>query len=189
MNQLIGSFLDTQVGQLKLVASDTALVAILWEDEDPNRVPLSEVTWNNTSPILEETKKQLTEYFNLERKQFNLPLHIYEGSLSSRVWKALSDIPYGETRSYSELAETIGSPKAYRAVGLANSKNPLSIVVPCHRVIAKSGKLSGFAGGISVKQALLRMERMEITSGGVAYTEDAFAPIETEGELRLWGLA
>lgn len=162
MNLLAGNVLDTQIGQLKLVASDSALVAILWENDDPKRVPLPEVRWNSSSPILEETKRQLTQYFKLERREFNLPLCTHEDSFSSGVWKALRDIPYGEVRSYTDIAVTIGNPNACRAVGLANSKNPLSIVVPCHRVIAKSGKLSGFAGGIEVKRLLLDLERSPV---------------------------
>lgn len=108
--------------------------------------------------VLQETIKQLTEYFAGERCSFSLPLELRGTPFQVSVWKALLDIPYGQTQSYGQLAASIGSPRSARAVGGANHRNPLLIVVPCHRVIGSNGSLTGFAGGIDVKIALLRLE-------------------------------
>lgn len=110
------------------------------------------------SPVLRETIKQLEEYFHGTRREFQLPLKFNGTEFQQKVWKALLTIPYGETRSYSQIAEQIGQPKAARAVGMANNKNPLMIVVPCHRVIGKDKSMTGYACGIDVKEALLRLE-------------------------------
>jgi methylated-DNA-[protein]-cysteine S-methyltransferase len=109
-------------------------------------------------PILCETEHQLTEYFNGKRTTFELPIHLRGTPFQKRVWQQLLRIPYGCTRSYGHLAVAIGNGFASRAVGLANSKNPLSIIVPCHRVIGASGKLTGFAGGLEIKERLLKLE-------------------------------
>jgi len=101
---------------------------------------------------------QLDEYFKGKRKQFDLPLNLHGTSFQLSVWKALSDIPYSETRSYKDIATAIGNPKACRAVGLANNKNPVWIVVPCHRVIGSNGTLTGYGGGLEMKQRLLDLE-------------------------------
>jgi len=111
--------------------------------------------------VLVETEKQLTEYFAGERREFELPLDMRGTQFQKDVWDALVGIPFGETRSYGDLARQLGNPAASRAVGAANGKNPISIVVPCHRVIGSSGKLTGFAGGMDVKALLLAMERGE----------------------------
>ncbi|PFG58622.1 methylated-DNA-[protein]-cysteine S-methyltransferase [Vibrio sp. ES.051] len=110
-------------------------------------------------PILRQTVIQLNEYFCGLRNEFDLPLAATGTDFQNQVWLALTTIPYGETWSYQDLANAIGNPKAVRAVGLANGKNPLSIVVPCHRVIGKSGKLTGYAGGLECKQRLLALEQ------------------------------
>ncbi|NAW78372.1 methylated-DNA--[protein]-cysteine S-methyltransferase [Vibrio sp. V33_P6A3T137] len=110
-------------------------------------------------PLLIDTIQQLEEYFAGQRTQFCLPLAATGTPFQRSVWQALGNIPYGETWSYQQLAEAIGNPKAVRAVGLANGKNPLSIIVPCHRVIGKNGKLTGYAGGIERKAGLLALER------------------------------
>ena len=108
--------------------------------------------------MLLQAAEQLTEYFAGDRKCFDLPLQP-EGTLFQRqVWQALAEIPYGETRSYRDIAARIGRPKAVRAVGGANGRNPLSIIIPCHRVIGADGSLTGFAGGTTVKQQLLQLE-------------------------------
>ena len=109
--------------------------------------------------VLSQTVTQLKEYFAGLRNQFDLPLASTGTDFQTQVWHALTTIPYGETWSYQDLANAIGNPKAVRAVGLANSKNPISIVVPCHRVIGKSGKLTGYAGGVERKQRLLALEK------------------------------
>ncbi|HEQ0063474.1 TPA: methylated-DNA--[protein]-cysteine S-methyltransferase [Pseudomonas aeruginosa] len=152
--------MESPVGRLTLVARDqTSLVAILWEHERPNRVPLDEMQFAEANPILAETEHQLSEYFAGSRTRFELPLDFQGTEFQKKVWNALLTIPFGETRSYSEIAAQIGSPKAVRAVGAANGKNPLSIVAPCHRVIGASGGLTGFAGGLAAKQWLLRLEQ------------------------------
>ena len=146
------------VGQLKLVATETALVAVLWENENPNRVRLAELIENVQHPILLETQKQLNEYFEGQRQVFDLPLDFEGTEFQQKVWQALLTIPFGETRSYKQIAEQIGNVKAVRAVGAANGKNPISIIAPCHRVVGANGKLVGFAGGLENKDVLLKLE-------------------------------
>ncbi len=147
------------VGQLKLVATETALVAVLWENENPNRVRLAELIENVQHPILLETQKQLNEYFEGQRQVFDLPLDFEGTEFQQKVWQALLTIPFGETRSYKQIAEQIGNVKAVRAVGAANGKNPISIITPCHRVVGANGKLVGFAGGLENKDVLLQLEQ------------------------------
>lgn len=147
------------VGQLKLVATETALVAVLWENENPNRVRLAELIENVQHPILLETQKQLNEYFEGQRQVFDLPLDFEGTEFQQKVWQALLTIPFGETRSYKQIAEQIGNVKAVRAVGAANGKNPISIITPCHRVVGANGKLVGFAGGLENKEILLKIEK------------------------------
>ena len=150
--------IESAVGKLKLVASANALVAVLWEREDRNRVKLDAATLDSQQPILLETERQLTEYFSGGRTEFDLPLQPDGSEFQKKVWQALREIPFGQTRSYLELAKAVGSSNAARAVGAANSKNPLSIIVPCHRVVGADGSLTGFAGGIETKAALLALE-------------------------------
>ena len=151
--------MTSPVGLLKLVANETALVAVLWENENPKRVRLAELVKQTDHPILLETQKQLTEYFVGERQQFDLPLDFEGTEFQQKVWQALLTIPFGETRSYRDIAEQIGNVKAVRAVGAANGKNPISIIAPCHRVVGTNGKLVGFAGGLDNKDILLRLEK------------------------------
>lgn len=146
------------VGELKLLASDKGLAAILWQDDDPKRVRLSPVTVDNQHPVLLETERQLNDYFTGKRTRFDLPLDFVGTEFQKKVWAALVAIPFGETRSYGEIARQIGHPKAVRAVGAANGKNPISIIAPCHRVIGANGKLTGFAGGLATKAFLLNIE-------------------------------
>ena len=149
------------VGTLKLVAHETALVAVLWENENPKRVRLAELIEQIDHPILLETQKQLTEYFAGKRQQFDVPLDFEGTEFQKKVWQALLSIPFGETRSYRDIAEQIGNVKAVRAVGAANGKNPISIIAPCHRVIGMNGKLVGFAGGLGNKDILLKIEQTQ----------------------------
>ena len=146
------------IGKLKLVASDKGLVAILWENDSPRRVRLSELVECPEHPILVRTQKELDEYFAGKRDAFTVPLDMRGTPFQKRVWEALLGIPFGETRTYGQLANQLGNPKATRAVGAANGRNPLAILVPCHRVIGFSGKLTGFAGGLEAKAHLLRLE-------------------------------
>lgn len=154
-------YLASPVGQLKLVANAQALVAVLWENENPKRVRLAELLEEAQHPVLLETARQLNEYFAGQRRQFDLPLDFEGTDFQQKVWQALLSIPFGETRSYKQIAEQIGNPKAVRAVGAANGKNPISIIAPCHRVIGASGKLVGFAGGLENKDILLKIERID----------------------------
>ncbi|MDN5513262.1 methylated-DNA--[protein]-cysteine S-methyltransferase [Acinetobacter sp.] len=147
------------VGTLKLVAHETALVAVLWENENPKRVRLAELIEQVNHPILLETQKQLNEYFAGKRQQFDLPLDFEGTEFQQKVWQALLTIPFGETRSYRDIAEQVGNVKAVRAVGAANGKNPISIIAPCHRVVGANGKLVGFAGGLDNKDILLKIEK------------------------------
>jgi methylated-DNA-[protein]-cysteine S-methyltransferase len=150
--------MESPVGKLKLVASDKGLVAILWENDSPRRVRLSELVENVTHPVLVETERQLGEYFAGKRKEFSIALDMRGTRFQRDVWEALLAIPFGETRSYGQLAKQLGNPRATRAVGAANGRNPVSIIVPCHRVIGSSGKLTGFAGGLETKAHLLSLE-------------------------------
>jgi len=150
--------IESPVGKLKLVASSNAMVAVLWERERPNRVKLDTATLAPQHPILLETERQLVEYFSGGRTEFDLPLQPDGSEFQKKVWRALREIPFGQTRSYLDLARAIGSSKAPRAVGTANSKNPLSIIVPCNRVVGSDGSLTGFAGGVETKAALLALE-------------------------------
>ncbi|MCL2196973.1 MAG: methylated-DNA--[protein]-cysteine S-methyltransferase [Treponema sp.] len=109
--------------------------------------------------ILKETIKQLGEYFDKKRKNFNLPISLHGTDFQIKVWNALKKIPYGETCSYTQLAAAIGNPKACRAVGMANNKNPAAIIIPCHRVIGSNGSLTGYAGGLEIKKRLLDLEK------------------------------
>ena len=156
------SFMEmaSPVGQLKLVATETALVAVLWENENPNRVRLAELVENKKHSVLLETQKQLNEYFAGQRQIFDLPLDFEGTEFQQKVWQALLTIPFGETRSYKQIAEQIGNVKAVRAVGAANGKNPISIIAPCHRVVGANGKLVGFAGGLDNKDILLKIEKI-----------------------------
>ncbi|GAM00363.1 methylated-DNA--[protein]-cysteine S-methyltransferase [Sphingomonas parapaucimobilis] len=151
------------VGELTLVASGHGLRAVLWADERVGRVTLPERRNDPAHDVLAETVRQLSEYFAGKRRVFDLPLEPVGTDFQRAVWTGLNAIPYGETRSYAALATAIGRPGASRAVGAANGRNPLSIVVPCHRVIGANGTLTGFAGGLAVKQWLLAHERGEPT--------------------------
>jgi methylated-DNA-[protein]-cysteine S-methyltransferase len=150
--------IESPVGKLKLVASANALVAVLWEQERPERVKLEPMKVTPQQPILVETERQLSQYFSGIRTEFDLPIEPNGSNFQKKVWQALRGIPFGETRSYLDLAEAVGSPNACRAVGAANGKNPLAIVVPCHRVVGANGALTGFAGGLEKKAKLLALE-------------------------------
>jgi methylated-DNA-[protein]-cysteine S-methyltransferase len=151
---------DSPVGPLKLVASDGALAAVLWAHDTPRRVRLAEVVLQDPhQPVLQDTARQLAEYFAGVRTTFALELDFIGTAFQRRVWQALLTIPYGEVRSYGEIAVQIGCPAAVRAVGAANGRNPISIIAPCHRVIGASGRLTGFAGGLEAKARLLALEQ------------------------------
>lgn len=156
---IVASMIPSPVGKLTLVARDDALVAVLWENDRPGRVPLGLLVDAPDHPVLRETERQLAAYFAGELRAFSIPLAFAGTDFQASVWQALLTIPYGETRSYTQIARQIGRPSAVRAVGAANGRNPISIIAPCHRVVGSSGALTGFAGGLAAKEQLLALER------------------------------
>ena len=141
---------ETVLGDVTLVEEDGALLAISLKS-------IQEGTELETT-IIQEAHRQITEYLKGERKVFDLPIRLRGTDFQQQVWTALLDIPYGETRSYKQIAEAIGNPKGMRAVGMANNRNPLLIVVPCHRVIGANGSMVGYGEGVEMKEFLLRLE-------------------------------
>ena len=150
--------LDSPIGVLTLVASDEGLRQILWEDQAEQAEDAAPA---ETHPILAAASAHLAEYFAGDRVEFDLPLDLIGTDFQKAAWLALADVPYGETTSYGEQAERIGRTGAFRAVGAANSKNPIPIVLPCHRIVGADGSLTGFAGGLAMKQRLLALEQDE----------------------------
>jgi len=166
-------FIKSPVGELKLIAKDDKLAAILWENDDPSRIPMPEMEEDAERPVLVETARQLEEYFAGKRSQFDVPTDFQGTEFQRKVWNALLRIPFGETRSYAQIAKLVGSEKAFRAVGAANGRNPISIIAACHRVIGASGKLVGFAGGLETKKFLLDLEAAREKTNTSAYDLDA----------------
>lgn len=153
--------INSPVGLLTLIASDDSLHAVVWEkhlEELQNKKTFNDMIQNDKHPIIVLTKKQLSEYFEQKRTHFDIPLAPTGTPFQLQAWSELSKIPYGETISYGEQAKRCGDKKKARAVGMANGKNPISIIVPCHRVIGSNGKLTGFGGGLDTKSFLLRLE-------------------------------
>jgi methylated-DNA-[protein]-cysteine S-methyltransferase len=145
--------MPSPIGELLIAGTDDGIACIHMEPATP------EPEWVRDDDALQEAVAQLEAYFAGERTTFDLPLAPHGSDFQRRVWTALQDIPYGQTESYGTIAERIGYPGAARAVGRANSQNPIAIVVPCHRVIGSSGRLTGYAGGVERKQRLLDLER------------------------------
>ena len=156
---------DSPTGRLTLFAGERGLVAIRWETEDPLPTSLAAATRDPAHPILAGAVRQLAEYFDGQRTTFDLPLDPLGTEFQLKVWRALRDIPYGRTASYGQIARAIGAPAASRAVGAANGRNPIPIVVPCHRVIGANGTLTGFGGGLENKAILLALEGAELFAG------------------------
>lgn len=153
---------DSPIGPLLLAADDEGIRAIEFPE---NRHPVKrDDHWREgRHPLLEHAKRQLDEYFSGNRRQFDLPLAPRGTTFQLQVWNALRTIPFGQTRSYAQQAQTIGKPKAMRAVGAANGRNPIPIIIPCHRVIGASGALTGFGGGLPTKRFLLQLEGIATT--------------------------
>ena len=147
-------FYTTPVGKIMIADNGEAVTNIYFRDE----AKLKEDFVLNETKLIKKTFLELMEYFNGERKFFDIPLAPEGTEFQMKCWKALLDIPYGEIRTYGQIAESIGNPKACRAVGLSNNRNPISIIIPCHRVIGANGKLVGYAGGLQVKEYLLKLE-------------------------------
>lgn len=163
----IYSDLDSPVGCLTIITSNQGLLSILWDNDlchEANQKTLSRIQRSTNSKIIKQTKKQLQEYFNGERKKFDLPI-VFNGTFFQiKAWEQLCKIGYGQTISYGAQAKQLGNKNKARAVGLANGANPISIVVPCHRVIGSNGQMTGFGGGIDKKAYLLEFEQRVINN-------------------------
>ena len=156
MDELGEMKLDSKLGALYIVADERELRGIYWR----GRIGTGSAPSPRTNRILSRAARQLEEYLAGKRKEFDLPIRFGGTPFQTLVWAELRRIPYGCTISYRELAARVGSPNAFRAAGTANGKNPLSIIIPCHRVIAADGSLGGYAGGLPNKSALLRLEEI-----------------------------
>ena len=150
--------IPSPIGRLRLIASDEGLAAILWDNNHPPPAYLADLVENPAHPTLLHAETELNEYFSRNRKSFSVPLDMRGTNFQKQVWEALLSIPFGETRSYGQIANQLGNPNATRAVGAANGQNPIPIIVPCHRVIGANGKLTGFGGGLQIKDHLLALE-------------------------------
>ena len=150
--------MDSPVGRLTLVGTNDGLSAVLWDNDRPGRVRLPLDSEDPGHPVLVEAERQLREYFSGRRTSFSVALDLAGTAFQRAVWNALLTIPFGETRTYPQIARQIGHPDAVRAVGAANGRNPVSIIAPCHRVIGANGALTGFAGGLEAKAYLLSLE-------------------------------
>jgi methylated-DNA-[protein]-cysteine S-methyltransferase len=144
---------DMPLGQILIASDSESITWVSFEEKPPARFE------QNPDSLTDKAAAQIDEYLSGKRQAFDLPIAPRGTEFQLKVWNALQAIPYGETRTYKQIAEEVGNPKACRAVGMANNKNPLSIIVPCHRVIGSSGSLVGYAGGLGVKKRLLEMEQ------------------------------
>lgn len=150
--------IDSPVGPLTAVATDQGLRAVLWPEDERIDFESSPVE-SSDHPVLDAVATQLEQYFAGDRVVFDVPLDLHGTDFQVSVWRALAEIPFGETSTYGDQAARIGRPKAARAVGAANGRNPVSIVLPCHRIVGKDGSLTGFAGGLETKRFLLDHEQ------------------------------
>ena len=156
---------ESPFGNIIITTNGTEITEIklkLNAPTEPTATPEPNTTPEPTAPpdtIIKEAAKQLDEYFKGKRKEFDLPINPQGTDFQRKVWEALKQIPYGETKTYKQIAQTINKPNACRAVGQANNKNPIWIIIPCHRVIGASGKLTGYGGGLEMKQRLLEIEK------------------------------
>lgn len=148
-----GLSMETAIGPLTVTEDSQGIYGVHFGKELSSDIIMEE------TPLLEEAKRQLEEYFSGERKEFHLPLSLHGTPFQKNVWKALCSIPYGETRTYGQIAVLVGNPKGSRAIGMANHNNPVAIIVPCHRVVGAGGALTGYAGGLDIKRALLELEQ------------------------------
>jgi len=153
-------WMESPVGELLIVADETAVRMVSFREELDSGTVVE--GWRCGGSLVAGTRAQLDEYFRGRRRRFDLPLAPLGTAFQLRAWKVLQGIPYGVTRSYGEQARDMGEPRAARAVGTANRRNPLLIVIPCHRVIGGDGRLRGYAGGVDVKRRLLELERRQL---------------------------
>jgi methylated-DNA-[protein]-cysteine S-methyltransferase len=156
--------IDSPIGELLLLGDDRALQGLYMQD---GRKPITiGQGWQRSAPPFARVSEQLSDYFDGRRATFDVPLLMHGKPFERRVWCALQNIPYGETVSYGEVARRIGQPRAARAVGLANGRNPIAVIVPCHRVVGANGTLTGYGGGLQRKRILLELERGQTCLGG-----------------------
>ena len=158
METLYYSRMSSPAGPLLIGVSDTALVALEFDRGLPKKIAGQDVQWQEFKTRTRGVCQQLQEYFSGKRRNFDLALDLRGTDFQKRCWNELLRIPYGETRSYAEIARAVGSPRSFRAVGQANHYNPIAIIVPCHRVLAAGQYLGGYGGGLPVKAYLLRLE-------------------------------
>lgn len=175
METLFYSRMPSPAGPLLIGASETALVILEFDRGLPERIAAEPVRWEESRPRTAETRTQLQEYFAGNRKQFTMLLDLRGTGFRKRCWQELLRIPYGETRTYAEIARAVGSPAAFRAVGQANHYNPVAIIVPCHRVLAAGKRLGGYGGGLPVKALLLNLEGAEFREASVDAKQAALA--------------
>ncbi len=153
--------IESPIGVVNIVADESHLLAVIPDISWHKYTKKFKNIKNSTNHITKETSTQLNEYFAKHRKTFNLPMFLNGTVFQKSAWNALLNIPYGETISYGEQAKRVGRPKAVRAIGGANGANPIAIIIPCHRVIGKSGKLTGYASGVDIKKYLLDLENQK----------------------------
>jgi len=158
MEALYYSRMNSPVGPLLIGVSETALVALEFDRGLPKKIAGLVIQWQESEARTQEVREQLDEYFSGKRLDFDLTLDLRGTDFQKRCWNELLRIPYGETRSYAEIARAVGSPRSFRAVGQANHYNPIAIIVPCHRVLAAGCYLGGYGGGLPTKAYLLRLE-------------------------------
>ena len=150
------AYYQSPIGYLEIIANDNALVAIKQAQAVPAKAKNNSSTSNK---VINQTITELKDYFSGKTKQFSVPISFKGTEFQNKIWNTLLTIPYGQTTSYAEIAKKIGNPKAVRAVGSAIGRNPIPVIIPCHRVITSDGKMGGFAWGIDVKKELLKVER------------------------------
>jgi len=158
------SVMDSPVGRLYLAATDDGLTHVLFVAQ-MDREPRTVARTAAATRIVKETERQLAAYFAGRRREFDVPLAPVGTEFQREAWKALADVPFGETISYAELAKRMNRPRAVRAVGAANGANPIPIILPCHRVIGADGTLTGYGGGLETKRRLLSLEGVEMQGG------------------------
>lgn len=163
-DRLVYTTMDSPIGELLLLGDGRALHGLyMQQGRKPVRIS---PRWERSQGALADVRAQMQEYFAGERTAFDTPLVMHGSEFEQRVWSALREIPYGETVSYGEIARRVGQPSAARAVGMANGRNPIAVIVPCHRVIGADGTLTGYGGGLERKRLLLELERGQGSLGG-----------------------
>lgn len=157
------SRLKSLAGPLVIGVSQRGLVVLEFDRGNfPPKVRGGEIVWQESAEATRDYVQELEQYFSGQRREFTFPLDLRGTPFQVRCWRALLEIPYGETRTYADIARAVGQPKGFRAVGLANNRNPIAIVVPCHRVIASDGTLCGYGGGLDIKRKLLELEGVRL---------------------------